>query len=151
MMKLSMPKNMVLLLCAAAVVAFVLLYKPSDAPAKASSVQPVSEGLTEQPATVEESSKSAMPQPKALDKSLLAKDLLPKEDKNAIEFAGVPPASGSLSEQNFLTAGHLQGELTMASKNANYGLRAEPPNPQKEVSPWMNTSIKPDHLRRPLC
>lgn len=149
---MMMSKQQVYVLLAVALVACLYYFaKDAEAAPQASSVQPVTEGLTEQPATVEESSKNAMPQPKALDKSLAAKDLLPKEDKNAIEFAGVPPSSGSLSEQNFLTAGHLQGEMTMASKNANYGLRAEPPNPQKAVSPWMNTSIKPDTLRRPLC
>ena len=35
-------------------------------------------------------------------------------------------------------------------RNANLQLRSEPPNPQVSVSPWMNSSIGPDLLRRPL-
>ena len=35
-------------------------------------------------------------------------------------------------------------------RNANQQLRAEPPNPQVQVSPWMMSSIGPDLLRRPL-
>lgn len=105
------------------------------------------EGI-EQPATLSEAKKSA----NSDDNDLSAKDLLPVEDKNAIEFANVAPnVDAPLSGQNFLTAGHLQGELSAASKNPNYGIRSEPPNPQKNVSPWMNTSIQPDALRRPLC
>ena len=34
-------------------------------------------------------------------------------------------------------------------RNANQQLRAEPPNPQVNVSPWLNT-IGPDLARRPL-
>lgn len=105
------------------------------------------EGL-EQPAAVDEPA----PKKDASDDTLTSSDLLPAEDKNAIEFANMAPqVDGSLSDQNFLTAGHLQGEMSSVSKNANYGLRSEPPNPQDNVSPWMNTSIKPDTLRRPLC
>jgi len=107
------------------------------------------EGI-EQPATITEANESAKPETSEND--LTAEDLLPAEDKNAIEFANVAPTvDAPLSGQNFLTAGHLQGELSGASKNPNYGIRSEPPNPQKNVSPWMNTSIKPDALRRPLC
>ena len=35
-------------------------------------------------------------------------------------------------------------------RNANLQLRSEPPNPQGNVSPWMNTTIGPDLPRRPL-
>ena len=35
-------------------------------------------------------------------------------------------------------------------RNANRQLRSEPPNPQVNVSPWMNTTIGPDLSRRPL-
>jgi len=106
------------------------------------------EGL-EQPAAVDEPEEKNVPDN---EDTLTSKDLLPVEDKNAIEFANIAPkVDGSLSDQNFLTAGHLQGEMSAASKNPNYGLRSEPPNPQDKVSPWMNTSIEPDTLRRPLC
>lgn len=144
-----------ILLVVAVAVAFVYISKngsvpqlsASSAPQGASTLDNLAEGL---PATVEESNEPAGKE-NVNDETLTSKDLLPAEDKNAIEFASVAPkVDGSLSDQNFLTAGHLQGELSMASKNPNYGIRAEPPNPQNNVSPWMNTSIKPDTLRRPL-
>ena len=37
-----------------------------------------------------------------------------------------------------------------ATRNANLQLRSEPPNPVVIVSPWMNSTIGPDLLRRPL-
>ena len=144
-----------ILLVVAVAVAFVYISKngsvpqlsASSAPQGASTLDNLAEGL---PATVEESNEPAGKE-NVNDETLTSKDLLPAEDKNAIEFASVAPkVDGSLSDQNFLTAGHLQGELSMAAKNPNYGIRAEPPNPQNNVSPWMNTSIKPDTLRRPL-
>ena len=123
----------------------------ASVPEGASALDDLAEGL---PASVEESAMSQEPKSESGDKSkpLTSKDLLPVEDKNAIEFASVAPkVDGSLSDQNFLTAGHLQGEMSIGLKNSNYGIRAEPPNPQKKVSPWMNTTIEPDSLRRPLC
>ena len=35
-------------------------------------------------------------------------------------------------------------------RNANLGLRAEPANPQTQVGPWMQTTIAPDTIRKPL-
>jgi hypothetical protein len=130
-------------------VAVLIMMKNDPAPQAMSAPEGSAtiEGL-EQPATVDEPA----PKKDASDDTLTSSDLLPAEDKNAIEFANMAPqVDGSLSDQNFLTAGHLQGEMSTVSKNANYGLRSEPPNPQDKVSPWMNTSIKPDSLRRPLC
>lgn len=130
-------------------VAAMIMMKNDSAPQAMSAPEGSAtiEGL-EQPAAVDEPA----PKKDASDDTLTSSDLLPAEDKNAIEFANMAPqVDGSLSDQNFLTAGHLQGEMSSVSKNANYGLRSEPPNPQDNVSPWMNTSIKPDTLRRPLC
>lgn len=130
-------------------VAVLIMMKNDPAPQAMSAPEGSAtiEGL-EQPAAVDEPA----PKKDASDDTLTSSDLLPAEDKNAIEFANMAPqVDGSLSDQNFLTAGHLQGEMSTVSKNANYGLRSEPPNPQDKVSPWMNTSIEPDSLRRPLC
>ena len=140
------------ILLIAIIVAFMYVSKGDVIPKLSSSVP---EGAStfenvEQPESV------SAPEPVAVqdnnDDTLSSIDLLPAQDKNAIEFASIAPqVDGNLSDQNFLTAGHLQGELAMSKKNANYGLRSEPPNPQDLVSPWMNTSIIPDSLRRPLC
>lgn len=138
-----------IVLAVVVVVAVLVLMKNDAAPQAMSSPEGSAtiEGL-EQPASVDEPA----PKKDTSDDTLTSADLLPAEDKNAIEFANMAPqVDGSLSDQNFLTAGHLQGEMSTVSKNANYGLRSEPPNPQDKVSPWMNTSIKPDTLRRPLC
>jgi len=53
---------------------------------------------------------------------------------------------------NMLDAGFHVGVNTIGQslRNANRQLRAEPPNPQVQVSPWMMSSIGPDLLRRPL-
>jgi hypothetical protein len=60
--------------------------------------------------------------------------------------------SGDISGKNFLSAGALIGVNTVGQslRNANYDLRSDPPNPQIIVSPWNQTNISPDLIRRPL-
>ena len=54
--------------------------------------------------------------------------------------------------KNLLNAGHHIGVNTQgcSMRNANRGLRSEPPNPQVQVSPWQQSSICPDLYRKPL-
>jgi len=86
--------------------------------------------------------------------SLKPDDLLPKDKKNAVnDFNNNNPVSeGVLKGVNFLEAGYQVGVNTVGQslRNANQQLRAEPPNPQVNVSPWQNTTIGPDLGRRPL-
>ena len=86
--------------------------------------------------------------------SLTAKDLLPNDESaNITEFnQNYPIGQGILNGINFLSSGYSIGVNTVGQslKNANRQLRSEPPNPQVSVSPWMNSSIGPDLLRRPL-
>ena len=86
--------------------------------------------------------------------TLKAEDLLPKEESDAIkEFnTAKPHGEGILQGINYLDAGFHIGVNTVGQslRNANRQLRAEPPNPQVNVSPWLNTTIGPDLLRRPL-
>ncbi len=100
------------------------------------------QGLSRTPST-------CYPQP-----TLKAEDLLPKEDSAAIqEFNQVSPkGEGILEGVRLLDAGFHVGVNTVGQslRNANRQLRSEPPNPQVNVSPWLNTSIGPDLLRRPL-
>lgn len=88
------------------------------------------------------------------DKSLTASDLLPSQEADEIsEFnQNYPIGKGILKGINFLSSGYSIGVNTVGQslKNANRQLRSEPPNPQVSVSPWMNSSIGPDLLRRPL-
>ena len=63
-----------------------------------------------------------------------------------------PIGEGILADVNLLDAGAHIGINTVGQslRNANLQLRSEPPNPQVNVSPWMNTTIGPDLPRRPL-
>uniref|UniRef100_A0A6C0BTJ3 Minor capsid protein P11 C-terminal conserved region domain-containing protein n=1 Tax=viral metagenome TaxID=1070528 RepID=A0A6C0BTJ3_9ZZZZ len=86
--------------------------------------------------------------------SLKPEDLLPQEESKAIqEFnTAQPVGEGILQGVNLLSAGSHIGVNTIGQslRNANLQLRSEPPNPQVNVSPWMNTTIGPDLPRRPL-
>ena len=78
-------------------------------------------------------------------------DLLPKDNSASFGAMG-PQGGGALENVNLLQAGHHTGINTVGSslRNANLQLRSEPPNPQTQVSPWMNTTIEPDLMRVPL-
>ena len=86
--------------------------------------------------------------------TLKAEDLLPKEDSAAIQEFNIakPAGEGILQGVNMLDSGFHVGvnSIGQSLKNANRQLRAEPPNPQVAVSPWMMSSIGPDLTRRPL-
>lgn len=78
-------------------------------------------------------------------------ELLPS---NNTEFNRLNPnVTNSLENKNFLEAGSHIGLDTVGQslRNASHDLRSEPPNPQQNVSPWLNTTIQPDLARRPLC
>ena len=77
-------------------------------------------------------------------------DLLPKDNNSSWNLK--PMGSGDFLGVNLLSAGHLIGVDTIGSslRNANLQVRSEPPNPQLQVSPWMNTTIEPDPFRAPL-
>lgn len=78
-------------------------------------------------------------------------ELLPKDENS--QWAQLNPrGNGELNNVNLLQAGYLYGINTVGSslRNANLQLRSEPPNPQVQVSPWLNTTIEPDLMRVPL-
>ena len=78
-------------------------------------------------------------------------DMLPK-DSNSLHNQVNPNGQGALENKNLLNAGFHIGVNTQGCslRNANRGLRSEPPNPQVQVSPWLQTTICPDLLRKPL-
>ncbi len=78
-------------------------------------------------------------------------DLLPGS-ANSTWAQVVPAGQGALTDQNFLTAGHHIGMNTVGNslRNSSHDLRSEIPNPQAQVSPWNQTTIGPDLMRRPL-
>ena len=86
--------------------------------------------------------------------NLTSEDLLPKEDSQAIKDFNVakPAGEGILNGVNLLDAGFHVGVNTVGQslRNANLQIRSEPPNPQVQVSPFLNTTIGPDLMRKPL-
>lgn len=83
---------------------------------------------------------------------LTADDLLPKDAANSKWAQMNPAGQGDVQGVNFLSSSWQAGVDTIGSslKNASHDLRSEFPNPQLTVSPWMNTSITPNLLRKPL-
>jgi hypothetical protein len=82
---------------------------------------------------------------------LTGEDLLPHND--IAQFSEVyPDGVGQLQNKSFLHSGHHVGINTVAqaNKNASYDLRSTPANSQLAVSPWLNSSIGPDLMRRPF-
>jgi hypothetical protein len=78
-------------------------------------------------------------------------DLLPKDSNN--QWAQLNPSGkGALADVTMLNAGYHIGINTVSSslRNANLQIRSEPPNPQKEVGPWNQSTITPDFMRPPL-
>lgn len=85
-------------------------------------------------------------------KNQLKPDELLPGDPNSKWAQVNPSASGDIAGKNFLSAGALIGVNTVgqSNRNANWDLRAAPPNPQVVVSPFMQSTIGPDLMRRPL-
>jgi len=85
---------------------------------------------------------------------LTPQDLLPTDENKAIQEFNIakPVGEGILQGVNMLDSSYHVGVNTVGQslRNANQQLRSEPPNPQVNVSPWMNTTISPDLPRRPL-
>ena len=82
---------------------------------------------------------------------LSSADLLPN-NANTLWAQVNPSGQGSLSDQNFITAGYHVGVNTVGQtlRNGNRQLRSEPLNPQVKVSPWLQSTIEPDINRRSL-
>ena len=85
---------------------------------------------------------------------LKPEDLLPTDESKAIQEFNIakPIGEGILQGVNMLDSSYHVGVNTVGQslRNSNQQLRSEPPNPQVNVSPWMNTTIGPDLPRRPL-
>ena len=78
-------------------------------------------------------------------------ELLPRDGNS--EFSKLNPmGAGDLKNVSLLKAGWHIGINTVGQslRNANLNLRAEPPNPRTQVSPWMMSTIDPDLARRPM-
>lgn len=78
-------------------------------------------------------------------------ELLPK-DTNSQWAQLNPSGQGELANVNLLKAGYHIGIDTIGQtlRNANLQIRSEPPNPQLNVGPWLQSTIEPDFMRPPL-
>ena len=78
-----------------------------------------------------------------------ANELLPKD--NSSDWEQVQPSSG-LQNVNLLNTNQRYGINTVGTslRNANMQLRSDPPNPQVQVSPWIQSTINPDTNRKPF-
>jgi hypothetical protein len=79
----------------------------------------------------------------------LSSNLLPKDNSKVAEDWG-QFAPKDLYGRNFLDATKYFGVDTVGQslRNANQQLRSEPPNPLKRVSPWNQSTMLPDTMRR---
>jgi hypothetical protein len=83
---------------------------------------------------------------------LKPEELLPRDDNYSAWTASNPAVQGSLADKNYLPSGHHFGINTVGQslRNANRGLRTDPPIPMREVGPWNQTTIEADTNRRIL-
>jgi hypothetical protein len=82
---------------------------------------------------------------------LAPQELLPNDPNS--KWAQVNPmGAGDIAGKNFLNSGALIGVDTVgqSNRNASWDIRSIPANPQVQVSPWMQSTIEPDLVRRPL-
>ena len=86
------------------------------------------------------------------DNTLNSKDLLPNNTSHDWDSY----CKGSASTQIDSTDSQIDfflvstPTLNTSLRNANRQIRSEPPNPQMQVSPWLQSTIVPDQLRKPF-
>jgi|TARA_B110001454_G_C12613278_1_gene389636 hypothetical protein len=105
----------------------------------------------EVPASIEEHLTTDIPSCLPKDQ-LMPQELLPQDSESNQWSLANPQGSGSLKDKNFLQSGYHVGINTVGQtlRNANMQLRSDPPNPQVQVSPWLQTTINPDTNRKPF-
>ena len=122
---------------------------PAQAPAKKAEPKTTVPGHsgTQQYASINE--KSEMNLPACMNNAaFVSSNLLPKEDSKMETFSEFSPLN---MKENFIDSSKFAiGTQSQSLRNANYQLRSDPPNPQKEVCPWMQSTIVPENERRAL-
>ena len=82
---------------------------------------------------------------------LSSSELLPKGEIGASWAAVNPVGAEDLKGQNFLQAGYHSNinvvGIAQTNRNPSYDVRAELPNPQSKVGPFLNTTIDPDPFK----
>lgn len=92
---------------------------------------------------------TAAPQVPAVN---VASDLLPKPTTPQVQDFGEFAPKALTGQTGLLDVRQQVGIDTQGSsmKNANYQLRADPPNPRSAVGPWLNSTYEPDLYRKAL-
>lgn len=120
--------------------------------AEETSTEPTTTTVTEPTTlTVSEPTTNVSEDTSSTTSSSIGNGLLPG-DTNTLFNNTNPTPDGGVINASLLNAGHHFGIDTQGCslRNANRGLRSEPPNPQVQVSPWLQTTICPDLMRKPL-
>ena len=83
---------------------------------------------------------------------LTSADLLPKDAADSRWAQANPNGQGDIQDMNFLTAGYHVGVDTVGAskKIPNLQLRSLPACPRTVVSPWQQSTVEYDYLRKPL-
>ena len=85
------------------------------------------------------------------ESTLASSELLPKGEIGASWSAVNPVGADDLKGQNFLQAGYHSNinivGIAQTNRNASWDIRAELPNPQSKVGPFLNTTIDPDPFK----
>ena len=79
----------------------------------------------------------------------LSSHLLPKKEENDENFSEFAPNQNDIEDENFLQSDRFT-VTSQSKRNVNYSIRSEPPNPKNVVCPWMQSTIEPDTMRKPL-
>jgi hypothetical protein len=103
-------------------------------------------------AQAEAESNSVVSENNSNNKAVLNHEVLLPCDTTSDFAKNNPNTAGDICTKNFLNSGHHIGINTQGCslRNSNRGLRSEPPNPQVQVSPWLQTTICPDLTRKHL-
>lgn len=108
--------------------------------------QPVDDGVTSTIGAWQQQPRDCYPKDQ-----LVATDLLPKDQFSKWNAVN-PSGTGDLANKNFLSAGYNAGVDTVSNtlRNASHDLRSTPPNPQQIISPFLQSTIMPDLMRKTL-
>ena len=104
-------------------------------------------------AKVGKSKKASTPKKGNKATKFKASDYLPKDVNKKWWNTDFSVAKNKVNNKNLIpTQNYITGVNTVASslRLANHDLRARPANPQIVVSPWLNTTVAPDHNTKPL-
>jgi hypothetical protein len=88
------------------------------------------------------------------ESTLSAGELLPNGQIGASWAAVNPSGMGDIKGQNFLDAGYHTNTavagVAQTNRNASWDIRAETPNPQATVGPFLNSTIETNPFKRGL-